>query len=236
MKKKMEIKILIAAFGLVIVVCIFVGRITSGSYIDNVELEKYLSNKKLKVEYCGMGYDPLTNRGYLDNDEIKSINDLMIGEDIIVVKAKIDSSFERKIYYECILSKIEIVDCYKGNLVKGDKVNVFEPVDCRFENQILCTDGYSMMQKDKEYILFLKNLKNTFYGTDKYVYAPSSTLYSKYAVDNETPKLFSYEELEEPENLHMYSQVKNQEVYLYDKEQFEKYLYLKDEVMKYLGR
>ncbi len=236
MKKKTGIKIFSVALVLVVVVCIIVGRKTAASYIDNVELDKYLSNPKLTVAYCGMGYDPLTNRGYLDNDEIKSIDDLLSGEDIVVVKAKLDNSSKRKMYYECILSKIEIIDCYKGDLKEGEKLNVFEPVDCGYEDQILCTDGYSMMQQDKEYILFLKTLKNTYYGTDEYVYAPSSTLYSKYPVDNEKPELFTYEELEEPENLHLYSQVKDQEVYLYDKEEYEKYLKLKDEVIKYTGR
>lgn len=231
MRKRTEIKIFGIIFVLLVVFCIVIGRITAGSYIDNVELEQYLSDQKVTVAYCGMGYDPVTNRGYINNDEIQGIDDLTT-KDAVIVKARLNSEFQRKLYYECILSRIDIIECYEGNLKEGDSINIFEPVDCGFEDQILCIDGYSMMQPEKEYILFLKTLQNTYFGSDKYVYAPSSTLYSKYQVDSDKPKLFSYEELEEPESLHFYSEIKNQEVYLYEKEKYKKYLKLKDEVMK----
>ena len=231
MRKRTEIKIFGIIFVLLVVFCIVIGRITAGSYIDNVELEQYLSDQKVTVAYCGMGYDPVTNRGYINNDEIQGIDDLTT-KDAVIVKARLNSEFQRKLYYECILSRIDIIECYEGNLKEGDSINIFEPVDCGFEDQILCIDGYSMMQPEKEYILFLKTLQNTYFGSDKYVYAPSSTLYSKYQVDSDKPKLFSYEELEEPESLHLYSEIKNQEVYLYEKEKYKKYLKLKDEVMK----
>jgi hypothetical protein len=231
MRKKTGIKICVVVSVLLVLFCIVVGRMTAGSYIDNVELEQYLANQDVTVAYCGMGYDPVTNRGYMDNDEIQSVDDL-IAKDVVIVKVRLNGDFQRKLYYECILSKIDIVKCYKGNLKEGDSIHIFEPVDCGFEEQMLCTDGYSMMQPDKEYILFLKTLKNTYFGSDKYIYAPCSTRYSKYQVDGNKPKFFSYEELEETESLHLYSEIKEQEVYLYEKEDYEKYLKLKSEVLE----
>lgn len=231
MRKKTGIKICGVISVLLIIFCIVIGRITAGSYIDNVELDQYLANQDVTVAYCGLGYDPVTNRGYMDNDDIQCVDDL-IAKDVVIVKARLNGEFQRKLYYECILSKIDIIECYEGGLKEGDSINIFEPVDCGFEDQMLCIDGYSMMQSDKEYILFLKILQNTYFGSDKYIYAPCSTLYSKYQVDGNEPKFFSYEELEEPECLHLYSEMKDQEVYLYEKEEYDKYLKLKNEVME----
>ncbi len=231
MKIKNGMKILGAISVLLVIFSVIIGRITEKSYIDNVELDQYLANPSVTVAYYGMGYDPVTNRGYVDNDQVQCIADLM-RNDVVVVKAKLNGKFQRKLYYECILSQIDIVKCYSGDLEEGDRVNVFEPVDCGFTDQMLCVDGYSLLQPDKEYILFLKTLKNTYFGKGKYVYAPISTRYGKYQVGDHNPKLFSYEELEEPESLRLYSEVKDQEVYLYEKDEYDKFLELKSEVME----
>ncbi len=229
--KKRGIRIWTSIAVLLIVFCIVVGRLTAGSYVDNVEIEQYLANPDVTVAYCGMGYDATTHVGYLDNDKIQSVDDLL-AEDVVVVKARLNSKFQRKRYYECVLSQIDIITCYEGNQKAGDSIHIFEPTDCFSDDQILCTDGYNMMQPGKEYILFLKTLQNTYFGPDKYVYAPNSTRYSKYLVGNSKPKLFSYDELEEPEKLHLYSEVREQEVFLYEKEEYDKYLKLKNEVIE----
>lgn len=236
MRKKIGIMVFSMVFVVLIVFCIIIGRVTAGSYVDNVELEQYLSNPDLMVVYCGMGYDAVTNRGYLDNEEIQSVDDLLTA-DVVVAKVKLQKNFQRKIYYECVFSKLDIIKCYQGNLEEGGSICIFEPVDCVFKDQMMCTDGYSLMQEEKEYIVFLKPLQNTYYGSDKYVYAPYCTLYSKYPVDNNTPRLFSYEELEEMECLYPYSKIRNEEAYLYEQKEYDKYLKLKKEVMrKYSGR
>lgn len=220
---------------LILLFCVLIGRMTAKSYKNNTRLDRYLSNPDLVIAYYGMGYDSVTNRGYLDNEKIQSVDDLLLN-DVVVVKATLAPNAKREIYYECILSRLEIVECYHGNLRAGDGIYCFEPADCGFTEQILCADGYSMMQEDKEYILFLKTLKNTYFGSDDYVYAPISTVYAKYPVDQKIPKLFTYEELEEPEHLHLYEQMKDQEIYLYDRKEYDKYLELKKEVLKRYGK
>lgn len=144
---------------LIIILCVIIGRITARSYVDNVELQQYLSNSEVTVAYCGMGYDAVTNRGYLDNEEIQCVDDLLT-TDAVAVKVKLNENFQRKIYYECILSKVDIIKCYQGNLKEGDSIHIFEPVDCSFADQMLCTDGYSLMQENKEYIIFKATSKH----------------------------------------------------------------------------
>jgi hypothetical protein len=231
MRKKTKLKIFVMLWGVTILISVVVGKLTASSFVDNVELEQYLSNKDIKIAYCVMGYDPDTNVGYLNNEEVQSLDDLLVDKDTIVAKVILSKNFQRKIYLESIFSQVEIVECESGNLKKGEKIEILEPVDCG-ANVILCTDGYSMMQEGKEYIVFLKPLKNTYYGHSKYIYAPNSTLYSKFPTQPSTPHLFRYEELEEPEKLYSYEKMKDEEVYLYDKKEFNKYLKLKKEVLE----
>lgn len=231
MRKKSRITFCYIIIFAIILICIAIGRITAKSYIDNVELSDYLKNTDLKVAYCGMGYDEVTNMGFIDNDKVENINDL-IQEDTIVIKAKLSQTFQRKIYYECILSELVVEEVYNGKIEKGSIISCFEPVDCGFQNQMLCTDGYSMMQEGQEYILFLKTIRDTFYSADKNVYVPNSTLYSKYPINHVTPHLFTFEELEEIEKMYTYSEVKEEEVYLYEEEDYNKYVQMKEFVLE----
>lgn len=227
MRNKIKLIFLIVGI-LILLFCVFVGRVTANSYQDNIELEDYLSNDELMLSYCEDDYDSLTNRGYLDNNKIETVDDLL-DEDTIVVKVKLVNDYQRKIYYECVLSQIEILECYRGNLNIGDNIFIFEPVICIIENNMLCSGGYSLMLYDKEYIMFLKPLKNTFYGTDEYVYAPNTSSYSKYPNDDNIPMLFTEEELERKS---LYTDIMDEEIYMYNQEDYDKYLRLKNEVIE----
>lgn len=230
MRRKQGMVLYCTVMLVLIGICIGVGRVTAESYIDNVKLEDYLKREDITIAYYDMGFDEVTNRGYLDNDEIKELDDLM-EQDTVIVKAKINDNVKRELYYECILSQVQIIEVYQGSIEGDEYINIFEPVDCGFKDQILCADGYSMMQSGEEYILFLKTLQNTYYGDDKYVYAPSSTRYSKYAVNDKVPTLFRYEELEELNSMHYYNEIKDQEIYLHEQDDYEKYLTLKQQVL-----
>jgi hypothetical protein len=215
------------------ILCGVVGRCTANSYIDNVDLNEYLSNPELRVVYCDIGYDEDTNKGFIDGNKVDSVEDLQAGSSI-VVKVKLDKNYQRQKYYECILSQVEIEKVYQGDLRIGDKINIFEPIDCYTNRAVYCTDGYSMMQNDFEYILFLQPLKNTFFGENDYVYAPSSTTYGKYLCEDSEPRLFKSYEIVEGDEAAMlkYSEIKNEEVFLYDEEQYNKYIYLKKQVLE----
>lgn len=216
-----------------VILCMIAGRCTANSFINNIDLDEYLANSELKVVYCDIGYDETTNKGFIDGNKAETVEDLEAGSSIIV-KVKLNNSYQRQKYYECILSQVEIEKVYKGDLKTGDILNVFEPVDCYTNRAVYCTDGYSMMQNDCEYILFLKPLKNSYFGEDDYVYAPSSTTYSKYLCKNKKPRLFERKEIEEGDEIAMlkYSDIKNEEVYLYDEEKYNKYISLKKQVLE----
>lgn len=209
--------------------CALVGRATAKSYLDNVELKDYLSNPELKIGYFGKGYDKDTSRDFIDPETINSVEDLA-SNNTVIVKAELNSTYQRKLYYECVLSEINIITVYQGSVKEGDSLSIFEPANCTLKNQLLCTDGYSMMQEGQEYILFLKPMKNTYFGKSKYVYTPTTTTFSKYPVNNAKPKLLTQEELEEPSHMYNYNEIKDTEIYLYDSISYNKYIAIKQQV------
>ena len=78
--------LILYCFGIVLLIgiCTIVGKITAKSYIDNTRLDDYLEKENVSVAYCDMGYDPLTNQGYLDNDKIMHLDDLITKDAIII--------------------------------------------------------------------------------------------------------------------------------------------------------
>ena len=218
----------------VLVMGIIVGRVTSASFIHNEDLETYLKNPDLKVVYCDMGYDEDTNRGYLDNEKITKRESLETPE-AVIVKVRQNAKYERKISYECVISQVEVEQVYQGELAEGEMLTILEPVDCESPKEMMCTDGYSLMQKGQEYILFLKKLKNSHYGSDPYVYAPSSTQFGKYPVESGDVTLFTPEQIDDGEFLN-YSEIGQEEIFLDEKEVYERYLKLREEVLAVYGK
>lgn len=229
MTKKTKL-FMVVTMACIILGSVVVGRVTANSFVDDTNLDEYLSRENPKVCYCEMGYDEETNVGFANGEKIHNISDMM-KNDTEVVKVRLKKEVKRSIYYECVLSLVEIDEVYRGSLAQGDVISVFEPVDCR-ETEIDCTDGYSLMQEKEEYILFLKPLKNAGYGDGEYVYAPVSTTYAKYLCSDTLPNLFSEEELENPDTMFSYCERKDEEVYLYNQEMYEKYCKLKKQTME----
>lgn len=226
-RKITEIAVLLAV--VTTIFCIVIGKITSRSFVDDTNLDKYLLQKNPKVCYCDMGYDADTHIGFINGEEIKDIEDLM--DDTIIIKAHLKNGQPRSIYYECVLSYLEVDMVYQGNVETGKTIWYFEPVDCCLSS-IDCTDGYNLMQPNKEYILFLKRLKNAGYSDDKYVYAPASTTYGKYLDEDSMPRLYKESEIEEPDTSILYNEIKREEVFLDDEEMYEKYCMLKKQARR----
>lgn len=217
--------------GLIFAVCLVVGQIVAKSFVDNTDLQEYLDKCDPVICYCDIGYDEDTNVGFLDSTKIQDISDLTSNAEVI--KGHLVENKKSSIYYECVLSEVEIDDVYVGGLQKGEHIYVFEPVDCR-RNQLDCTDGYSLMNKKEEYVLFLSKLKNAGYGEGEYVYAPKSTTFGKFLYKDSVPTQFSEESLEEPDQMIPYSKCKKEEVYLYDGEMYNKYCRLKKQVLEFV--
>ncbi len=82
--------------------------------------------------------------------------------------------------------KAEVDHVYQGNAEPGEEIYIFEPVDC-VGDFMDCTCGYTLMQEETEYVLFLKKLKNAGYGDAEYVYMPQCTTYGKYTYGDSVP-------------------------------------------------
>ena len=213
------------------------GQRTKESYINNVELKDYLSKKDLRVQYIPYFSDTQFREDLPDIETIHRFQDVEATSDI-VVKARLKDNFDRKMYHDCILSQAEILEVYRGDLKKNDSIYVFEHAGYFDDDIVLSLDGYNMMQESEEYILFLKRLKNSHFGEEgkKYVYVPSTTTFSKYKCSDDNIRLFSDMELGDTDDfskskLVLYSEVRNEEVFLYA-DKFNQYVDFKRQVMK----
>ena len=60
-------------------------------------------------------------------------------------------SVKKTIYTECILSQADVIKCWKGTIKSGEKIHLFEPVNCTgFTNPVLCQEGYTPMARGEE--------------------------------------------------------------------------------------
>lgn len=205
------------------------------SYQNNVEFNDYLKTKNLKVQNSVYPYDEDYDL-YGKGEKISKFSDLQKKSDIIV-KIKLNSGFHRKIYKECIFSEAEILKCYKGNLKKGQRIQFFEPVDCTgCGNPMLLEEGYTPMNENTEYFVFFMKVRDSYFGKNKYVYLPVSLTYGKYNITAGNPKLFKKSEASEDvtdiKKLKKYSEVRNEEVFLYDKKKYELFIQLKKQVLE----
>lgn len=228
--------------GIILAVVLLIASISSAvygksiktSFQDNVEFNNYLKNQDLRVRTDNAYPYDADYDLYGAGEKIHTFDDLQKKSDVIV-KAKLTADYQRKIYRECIFSEAEVLKCYKGNLKKGQKLHMFEPVNCTgFENPMLCEGGYMPMINNDQYYLFLMKVKNSHFSEDQYVYLPISLTYGKYKADQTNPRLFRNNQVDsdDREKLLSYSQVKNQEVLLCDKHDYKKFLDLKKKVLK----
>ncbi|MGM9974586.1 MAG: hypothetical protein ACI33K_11165 [Clostridiaceae bacterium] len=231
--KKILVFLLITVFIIGLSYSISYGRNIKKSYINDVDFDTYLENRELKVQAMPYPFDEDYDI-YGSGDSVHSFLEL---EDLskIVVRVKLSPEFIRNIYTGCVLSEVEILEIYKGDLEIGEKINIFEPINCTFINskvqpKIYSYEGYSPMDLEKEYLLFLMPAKNSYFGDNDIIYLPSTITYSKFKLDNNQPKLFTEEELE-VEGV-IYSEIKDEEVYLYDKKMYELFVKIKAEALK----
>src|SRR3712207_9288996 len=79
---------------------------------------------------------------------------------------KLFDSFKSQRFYFSTLTPVQVLNVYKGDSLKpNDIINIFElfyfgKEDCKTQ------DGYNMMIKNHEYILFLKKSKNPSYNVE----------------------------------------------------------------------
>lgn len=213
------------------------GKTVKSSFWDNVEFDQYLKKygEDLRVQSDTYPYDEDYDL-YGGGEKIQNFKELTKNSDLIV-RGKLSSGYERKIFSECIFSEVEILKCYKGNVKQGDSIHLFEPVNCTgFGNPMLCEEGYLPMTENQEYILFLRKVKNSHFSSDQYIYLPVSITYGKYKADTSFPKRYTAEQISvdtsNEKHLLKYKDVKNEEVIIYENERYKSFLKFKANVIR----
>jgi hypothetical protein len=196
------------------------------SYINDMDFGAYLENNSLMVAYSHYPFDAKYDI-YGEGNEPESFADLE-SKSGVVVKASLNIASQRTVYEGCVLSKVNILDVYKGNVKPGESIDIFEPVDCQDRKEMLYFfEGYIPMQPGEEYILYLNPLKGARFSRDKFIYIPSTITYSKYKTDVGSVKIFDESGVAEEKAIHKYKNIKDEEVYLYDSDKYELFVMLK---------
>lgn len=217
-----------------IVFCIYIGKKTKESYIHN---EFYIDFIKDENSLKVVNFPIDDNSDYdmydvfIKSKDVNGFGDLEKNSDLIV-KVKLNKSFKRRFYSFCMISEVNIIEVHSGNANKNDTISIFEPFfDWGDTDKLYSTDGYLPLQESAEYILFLKKMKNSRFGNDKYIYMPISTIFGKYGTNTSKPKLYTQELVDGMANNFLYfKELKNQDVMLSDKVIYDKFLNIKNEV------
>ncbi|MCU5375931.1 hypothetical protein OCA08_02055 [Bacillus cereus] len=112
-------------------------------------------------------------------------------------------------------SEMKINKIYKGNITSGSTIKIYEPA--RFENsQFHSMEGYNLVQKNKEYVLFLRP------STEKDTYIIVGMYQGKYDMSNK-------KEAKEKRTIQKYREIEQEEYFGDETESFNK---LKNEVIQ----
>lgn len=224
-------KIYLAFLGIVIFLSIGVGVLTRFSYVqEDVSVGNYLDEAdKYKVS---LDEDPKYLEIYFDN-MIDNLSQLKEESDVIV---KVRASIERLNYMRAILSRVDVLEVYKGSDVKkGDHIYLYEPSNFSAASFYYVMGGYNIMQSGQEYIVFLKHLKipegYRYKGNEAVSFVPISTYYGKYPMNGiGTPNLINEDLIKK--GAITYDDVKDFDLITTNKDILAKYNAFKEEVLQ----
>lgn len=197
------------------------------SFVKDTDINLYINDKNILCTVLEHQED--ITKDFIKNEEISKLEQLEKVSPVIV-KVKVDSDSPREIYEEATLTKVTVKEVFKGNLDK-DSIYVFEPFYMITNPPIIINslDGYNAMDKDLEYILFLRDMKDSNYTPEDTIYMPTTTLLSKYSINNTILKLNSAKLIN---NEVKYSNVKGLDIINNNLKDIEKYNNMKLNVLK----
>lgn len=197
------------------------------SFVKDTDINLYINDKNILCTVLEHQED--ITKDFIKNEEISKLEQLEKMSPVIV-KVKVDSDSPREIYEEATLTKVMVKEVFKGNLDK-DSIYVFEPFYMLTNSPIIINslDGYNVMDKDLEYILFLRDMKDSNYTPEDTIYMPTTTLLSKYSINNTILKLNSAKLIN---NEVKYSNVKGLDIINNNLKDIEKYNDMKLNVLK----
>lgn len=197
------------------------------SFIKDTDINLYINDKD--ILYTLYEHEEDVTKDFIRNEKISTLKELEKTSSLIV-RVKIDNSAPREIYEGATLTKANIKEVFKGKLDK-DSIYLFEPFDVITYDpvKIYSLDGYNLMGKDSEYILFLKDMKDSNYTPDDTIYMPTTTLLSKFTINDKIVKSTG-------RNL-KYNIVKNSDIITDNEKDIKKYNEMKNDVLnKYINK
>lgn len=194
-------KVIVILVSLTLIVSVVIGFMTRQSYYDDTDFDKAVKNIDsfdVKLEPISLfPEDPFlgTLGKQYGQEDINNFSELQDKSDLIV---KVIPTHDRKVLLQTILSRVKVLNVYKGkDIIAGDNIYVYEPCSILYKKKNMVTygvfrpsytsyDGYILMRKGKEYILFLKKLKAPkgyrYRGKEKMSYVLTSMTFGKYPV------------------------------------------------------
>lgn len=171
------------------------------------------------------------------NNEKFSLEKIIKDSDVIVK----GTALRDRIYADqTILTAFNVTKVYKGDITNS-KIYVFEPsyfLLNKRDKSFRAWWGYNLMKPGHEYILFLKKWKytnfvryNPYYrGKDIYIFTHNS------AIDKFELNKSSVTKVINPEDSVKYGQVKDYEVFVYNKDELTEYYQLKEKVLNWISQ
>jgi len=172
------------------------------------------------------------------NNENFSLEKIIRDSEVIVK----GTALSDRIYLKgSVLTAFNVIKAYKGEITNS-KIYIFEPsyFNLGKYNNYFAYCGYNLMKPGHNYILFLKKWKytnfvryNPYYrGKEIYVFAHNSAV-DKFEINkSNTTKVINLE----GNILIKYGQVKNYEVFVYNKNELTEYYQLKDKVLNWISQ
>lgn len=158
---------------LAFIISIFRGVNTCKGWNDDTQLRDHLKEGNLTVEPS----DSEEDISFLLPEEVSSFEQLCGTADAIV-RLKVTANNERTMYTECTLTTAKVLEVYQGN-VSGKTLSIFEPAYID-KHSVWTVGAYQLMEDNKEYIVFLREIQCSLYNGQKSVYLPTTTALSKY--------------------------------------------------------
>lgn len=177
----------------------------------NVQAKKDIS------EYKVLSNNWADYRVYADTNELEHSSPIIVRGEFTgkrSIKEWKDSE-TNEVVQKASESEMKINKIYKGNITSGATIKIYEPA--RFENsQFYSIEGYNVVQKNKEYVLFLRP------STEKDTYIIVGMYQGKYDMSNQ-------KEAKEKRTIQKYKEIEQDEYFGDETERFNK---LKNEVIQ----
>ncbi len=211
----------------------YYGITVKSSFVDNTVVMNEIndgSNRILKI----VGSDEFVNSYF--NNKIKNENELYENSELVVA---VKLNGDRTNFSQSILSEVEVLDIInnRNNYDIGNKIFVYEPNNFMYRSKYYSLGGYNIMENEKEYILYLEKLiqpDDYTSKTNKLIFKPVSTKFSKFEINNtNTPVIMIKEDVDA--GLYSYDNIRNYEVIFTKKTDISLFNKIKRDALKRLN-